>query len=329
MRLIALLIVLSLVMGCTQISPKVSEVKEKGFDKEKFCDKLWRYDLDCALKRLPTEAGEVKWLAEKLKGKSCAETAWNVLKWVDENIKYDSVKASYPPPVVEIHGNSVKIVSGKERFYQTPAETVALKKGICGDYALLIAALLIDSNCSAYVFNISFTDNSPNHVASAVKIDGHYYILDQHLPPLDTGGYAYKWRKEGKTLKDARVYEIGREVKFIGNIGKFDDSYGITADDIAFLKNRISEMIESKYGLKFDPKLGKSHTGYRFLKTYRVKLSDMAEYYSPPFKNEIASFVLDKVLQKEVSDTLKKARAFGIDVGVSGEDLIVTLYAAG
>ncbi|MEM3944609.1 MAG: transglutaminase-like domain-containing protein [Thermofilaceae archaeon] len=110
----------------------------------------------------------VSQLASTLRGKSPAETVWNVLKWLHENIRYDYEKAR------------------KEHNYSiySPPETVKMGKGICADYSLLTAALLLESGLSeAYILLLS-SSNSRGHAAAAVVVNGRTYVLDQSLPPL-------------------------------------------------------------------------------------------------------------------------------------------------
>ncbi|MEM0351227.1 MAG: transglutaminase-like domain-containing protein, partial [Archaeoglobaceae archaeon] len=112
--------------------------------KEEYCQKTWKFDLECALNHTLSdeEVQKISELAEKLKGENCKQTAWNALKWVEENLKYDYYKASLPPPTIITKGREVTVLN-PERIYQTPEETMMLRKGICGDFAILTTAILI------------------------------------------------------------------------------------------------------------------------------------------------------------------------------------------
>jgi predicted transglutaminase-like protease len=73
------------------------------------------------------------------------------------------------------------------------------RMAICRDYAKLTASLLFSIHPNSKVYFLTI----PRHVASAVKIDGKYYILDQKLPVLTKNGWLNRWNQ-----KDAGVYVI-------------------------------------------------------------------------------------------------------------------------
>jgi transglutaminase-like putative cysteine protease len=119
----------------------------------------------------------VAWLARTLAGATDVEKVWNVLEWVDSNIEYDHGKASS---------------SGARVF--SPDETVQARRGVCADYALLTASLLLEAGVKeVYVLDIEVRSLGglmrEGHVSVAVVISGETYVLDQHLPPLRLENY--------------------------------------------------------------------------------------------------------------------------------------------
>jgi len=134
----------------------------------------------------------VSQLAFTLRGKTPAETVWNVLKWLDENINYDYEKAKRSIPY----------------YYYSPPETVKMRKGICVDYSLLTAALLLESGLSeAYILDLS--SNFTGHVATAVVVNGRTYVLDQKMPPLRYEEYeSYFSRNEQNVWRIETVYKV-------------------------------------------------------------------------------------------------------------------------
>ncbi len=299
---------------------------------EEMCEKIWRYDLECALNHTLSfeEISKVRHLALQLKGKNCVETAWRILEWIDENISYDYEKALLPPPVIEYRGSDVRVVSGGERMYQTPLETIMRKKGICGDYAILTAALLLASNCTAYIFNISFAGDDENHVTAAVKFDT-YYVLDQHLPPLDLGSYYRKWIKDGKQIDEAVVYSVregARKIEIIRGQEMVKYDYTVSESDVRTLENMLRKKFELM--LKYDGNLNSKRLppGYTLGKIWTLKAEDYAEYYTPLFAEYIADHLYKMLMTDAVKKFASEARAFSLRVAVEGDDIIVHLTIA-
>ena len=322
MKRIAVILLALIVAGCSQV--QLSE--------EELCEKTWRYDLACALKHTlsGSEISKIKNLADKLRGENCAESAWNILAWVDENIQYDVQKASLPQPVIEVVGRDVKVVAGEARMYQTPAETVMLGRGICGDYAILTAALLLAADCSAYVLNVSFAGEEQNHVTAAVKLD-QLYVLDQHLPPMDLGSYYRKWLRDGKTIERVEVYEVTPgKVAVVATMQRNDlerFDYAMTQADAENLERKIESMLHDSFGLKVDERLKGKTLPHDYVsgEIWRLTVQDYADYFTPAFADEIAEHFYDMLVEDL---DLKNARAFNLEVAVQGDDVVLTLVVA-
>ena len=114
----------------------------------------WRYDFKSALKcALSSEELEkVPELAYTLKGSSLSESIWSVLAWVEENIDYDWDKALLPNPIIEWSNGEFRVISGENNTFQTPYETIHRGKGVCSDYSILTAALLLKMVIRQYIF---------------------------------------------------------------------------------------------------------------------------------------------------------------------------------
>ncbi|RLF22911.1 MAG: calcium-binding protein [Thermoprotei archaeon] len=120
------------------------------------------------------------------------DRAWAVLKWISENIEYDHVKA-------QLDSSKLYAIN----------ETVYYKKGICSDYALLTAALLLDSGVSpVYMLDISFKNKETSHAAVAIKIHNEYFVLDQHLPLIPIGNYYWELLEDGDEILNVTFYAI-------------------------------------------------------------------------------------------------------------------------
>jgi len=128
------------------------------------------------------------------------ERAWAILEWIDENIQYNYTKADL---VDKLYNWSTLLEYERELYdnltrLQAANDTIYRKSGICGDYAILTAALLLESNISpVYVLDIYYKDFI-RHATVAIKIDGEYFVLDQHLPMNPIGNYYWKSLRESK-----------------------------------------------------------------------------------------------------------------------------------
>lgn len=194
-------------------------------------------------------------------------------------------------------------------------------KGICTDYTFLIAALLLYNGCDPYVVNMTFEEDSEGHVSAAIKINGTYYFLDQHLPPLDPGSYYRKWLRDGRKIAEAVVYSLKGKDKM-----DFSVDFQITEKDLAKLEEGMNKIIGKEYGLRRDLRLReKLPVGYREGKILTLVMENMADYYTPEFRREIAGYIVDKLANE---DSLESYRSFKLDVDVSGNNLVVKLYLA-
>jgi len=101
-----------------------------------------------------------------------AEAAWRILRWAHENMTYDLEKQR-----LLNNGTAVGI--------QPPLETLRLRRGICGDYAVLLSTAALGAGLDAYILVF----DRANHAAAAVGLGGALYVLDQRLPPLELQDY--------------------------------------------------------------------------------------------------------------------------------------------
>jgi predicted transglutaminase-like protease len=312
MRYIFLISFILLVSGC--LSYELS--------REEYCEKAWRWDLECALNFTLSdqEITKVRFLAESLRGKDCFESSWNVLKWTEKNIDYDYEKAQLPSPTIITRGREV-IVQNPERAYQTPLETVELRRGICGDYAILIAALLTDLGCKPYLVRLEFEGEEAGHLAAAILMD-QYYILDQKLPPMDFGSYYKKWLREGKRIEMGYIYENGTLVEKISSAEMLKFDYRFSDSDLRLLEENLKEILKQR--LREDE--GIPH-GYWEYSTLRITFQNYAELYTPAFLEEIAGEIAEEILE-ELEKSGEEWKAFKLELKQSSSNIIAELQLA-
>ncbi|WP_258084003.1 transglutaminase-like domain-containing protein [Thermococcus thermotolerans] len=303
---------------------------------------LWRYilkdALECMLSR--EELGVISPLAENLKGEELAQSAWNVLAWEGEWLSYDWEKAKQPFAKVIIYPDGrEEVVEGQNNTIQTPYETIMRRTGICTDYTVLTDALLLALNYSpVYAMAINLTDLG--HATALVKINGWYFALDQHLPPMDLGAYYRYWERQGSKIINATLYEItpGEEkatVKVLGLVtGEefLNQDYTMGDADARNLAISMMNILYGQFGLKADESLkslsdGKLPEGYKAGWTWGVTYYNLADYYHPFFHEEYAEWLVSQMLSnREFLGYVQKSDSVWIEVRIEGEDLILTIY---
>ncbi len=295
------------------------KIKANSETLSKNCRILWRYSFVCALKYAlnSSNIAKVKTLAEELESNTTRQDVWNILEWEGKNLKYNWSKATLPPTVVEYYGSSVKIVR-KGIWYQTPEETLKMHSGICGDYAIFTSALLLDMNVTPYPVVVNFTSEM-GHAAVLVKIDGWYFVLDQHLPPMDLGTYYREWKYYRtefgeRTIKDMHIYEVqkGREakVKDLGIITAREmlkEDYNLTDRDLKALCYGVMKEFEN-LGLKADPVLSSLRPGsylppgYSDGRYWTFTFPHYADYYNPVFYRQYVHYFYAQICRGAVKE---------------------------
>ena len=262
------------------------------------------YSVDEAVKCYlndPKEIRTLEKLASQLKGQTLQESAWNILEWEDEHIKYDWGK---------YHGLSSTTI-------QRPSETIQRGSGVCVDYAVLTAGLLLAMNYSpVYVFEIEFSNDPSGHAAAAIKINGEYFMLDQHPPALDLGSYyihlAY-YRKEAFNgtqpnliISSAKVYEVRRGpdgvvVNLVGTLTASDfkkQNHAFSQADLTKIVNDLKTRFLREFpNLKLDQRIANLDTsrylppGYSAGRSWKFEFPNFAEYYNPVFHDQFVDYI--------------------------------------
>ena len=304
---------------------------------------LWRYilkdALSCMLSRPELEA--ISPLAGTLKEESLRQSVWNILAWEEEWVSYDWEKAALPPArIVTYPDEGQEVVGGRNNTIQTPYETVMRRKGVCTDYTVLTDALLLAMNYSpVYAMEINL-ENGPGHAAALVEINGWYFVLDQHLPPMDLGAYYRYWKGKGNGIVNATLYAItpGRNLADVRPLGLLqgqdflNQDYTMMEGDARSLAAAVMEVFEKEFGLKADDSLtalskNRLPHGYKAGWTFKVEFYDLADYYHPFFLNQYAGWLESRALSgTELPSYVKKSDSMWVEVEIEGNDLVVTIY---
>ncbi|AEK73996.1 calcium-binding protein [Thermococcus sp. 4557] len=168
-------------------------------------------------------AGLSKYFREKLRSITIRfekydapiDRAWAILKWINNTIQYDYTKSGYVDTI--IYNWSKLTYAQRERYINltriySPTDTAYYyKRGICTDYAILTAAMLLDSGISpVYLLDINYENSEIGHAAVAIEVEGELFILDQRLPMIPVGNYYWYWLvgNKPKMISNITFYEI-------------------------------------------------------------------------------------------------------------------------
>ncbi|ASJ07097.1 transglutaminase-like domain-containing protein [Thermococcus pacificus] len=300
------------------------------------------YSLEAALECYlndPDEFQVLGPLASRLKGSTLQESSWNILEWEDQNIQYDWAKYNGL--------GSTKI--------QKPSETIQSGSGVCVDYAVLTAGLLLAMNYSpVYVLEIDFSNDQMGHAAAAIKINGQFFVIDQHPPIMDLGTYwkywAY-WRSEysGGTLKNliissAKVYEARLEsekvvVDYVGTLTgeefkKHDYTFSET-DLTRLISDLRARFLREFPNLQLDSKISNLDTtaylpyGYSAGVTWKTTFPDFTEHYNPIFHDEFVDYMYSRITgSRRVVSDLGTYNRFWVKGQIEGDNVKVVLCLA-
>ena len=324
---------------------------------EAYCSSgYWRYIFEDALRCALTqeELSKISYFAEELKGGSLQESVWNTLEWLDENIEYDYYKASLPDPIIWKYpdGTIKEITGGEGKEFQTPYETIQKGKGVCSDYTILTAALLLEMDYSpVYVFDIDFENSETRHAATAVKINGEYFILDQHPPAMDLGTYyrhmsVYREETLGEALfiSTAKVYEVRQEgdsvlVRTIGTLSADDfkqRDYKFSFVDLTKISEDLKRTFKEHHpNLILDTNIAnldkRSYlpVGYSDGITWRVEFPHYVDYYNPVFHKQFVEYLYTNFANdSRLKYDLQRFNRFWVKIEQREDSLVVTLNLA-
>lgn len=308
---------------------------------------LWRYDLEKAVYYALSEENltQISELASKIKAETIQDSIWNVLKWIDENITYDFEKANLPAPIIQVWSNGkIEVIQGEKNIFQTPYEVIKSGKGVCKDYAILNAGLLLNMEYSPiYVLDIEFEDDPIRHTVVGVIINGWLFILDQNPPPMDSGTYYKHWLyNEGKVIKKIIAYEVSKgsnniPKKYIVNVEEFkNQDFEVKEEFLNYISLSLMKTFSEKIpNLNIDVRIAnleKTNSlprGYSKGKIYFFSFPEFLENYNPIFHYQFVRELYENILDNpQIKDDLKSYKFFYIKAEEKDEELYITLNLA-
>ncbi|AMM53876.1 transglutaminase-like domain-containing protein [Pyrococcus kukulkanii] len=255
-------------------------------------------------------------LSAKFKNESLEWTIWNILKWEEENLRYDDFK------------NSSIILR--------PSEFLKIRKGVCTDYTVLTAGILLALNVTPiYVLVIHFSETPTLHSAVAVEIGDYTFILDQKLPPHDLGSYWESFAYNGKVITFAEVYMLNTpgNVSYMGiwGVDRFrENDYTPTYYDAFKLSKETAKIFRRKTGLFPREELRVTiPPGFSEKKVWVFRFKMLRISYNPIFLQQYATMLAETIIgDSEVSKDLQTYKAFWTYAYWEGDDLVVKLFLA-
>ncbi len=216
------------------------------------------------------EIEKLKPLANQLRGKDDYETVWNIIFWQEDNIRYDYSK---------LYNN---------HYVQSPTETLQLKRGVCIDYAILTACLLLAMDKDAYIFVVDGYGNTPGHAFAGTSINDMPYALDEVAPITDVNSNIKRMTKEypNLNLSTMRVYHLyifdGKLYINKMNWYYVDASRALTPEQKKEIEEAIINHLSKKYRLSPSSKINNMEN-MRYL-PYRFR---EGVYYYVPFDGNL------------------------------------------
>jgi hypothetical protein len=328
----------------------------------------WRYErigtdaLKSALSLLLREKVE-NISSHFLEYNSTLDRAWATLGWIEKNIEYNTTKAEYVNQSIELW-NSLN-ESEREQYLnltmlQAANDTAfALRSGICTDYAILTAALLLDANVSpVYILSIDYWDRTIGHATVAVEVNDTYFILDQKLPMISLGNYYwYSIESNMGEIENVTFYRISLnedgEVsvenwtwagEMLGSM-----AYRMTDYDLKLIENLTEELLLEKYpqyhrderlkknaesdfeSLVKSGKPASNYLPYGFVNGWVLYWTSksFSLYYHPLLAEKLVRYYwpgpgFEK--RSEWNETLKKCDAYYLKIGFTSNKTLISTH---
>ena len=293
------------------------------------------YEFDSAVNNFlqPKYLNNISTLAKSLNGSDIEETTWNIAIWESDNIEYNFTKANLTQPTFTYYydnGSLINItVENPDNFtLQTPEQTINLKSGICSDYTLLTAGLLLaDGYQPVYIFDLNASDNKPGHVFCAIKINNTFYAIDQSPPIQEVDYHIYLFEKDyNLTTNHVEYYEIA-----IDNgttvVNKYNYTYNNNSiqfggfNELPYLEYKTniilnqSKVVDGNLYNLTNISTSVEASGYN---TYTIKAK-----YDDVFEDEWAKYLINK---SEIFDT--NWERYYAHVYEDGENIIINITIA-
>lgn len=295
---------------------------------------IWSYNKIYAIEKYlsKSERAKVSSLSDSLQGGSIKDSAWNILKWEDQNIDYNYQKRAKSNHQV-----------------QKPQETLKKRDGICTDYAVLTAGLLLEMDYqSIYLFDIDFKKSRNGHSAVGIELKGDYFILDQNPPVKNLESFYRYWKQQrektiqrpNKIIKKATVFGISiekgnteaREIKELDADDFMAHKYEVREADLKKIRKTLTRSLTRDFPLKHDKKLANLDMKNQLPRKYRKGeyYSNVfycwGGYYDPIFHSNYCDYIYESLFEnRDLNKVLKKYEKFAITVNKESDDLKVKL----
>jgi hypothetical protein len=233
--------------------------------------------------------------------RSVEEAVWRALDWVSKNIVYGEDTSS----------RSVKLCNGLVcHVAKNPLDTIASGRGVCIDYAVLIASALLSVNISP-VYIVIFDDYG--HGVAAIEIGNAVFILDQHPPPIELEDY-FKYILQNKTRTSITVFRL----RVVNSYVTYETAELPSAKDIWPL-DRVPDTMGNEVATEVGSQTGlyasmEAFTNPRLIINFNITIMKLGDdgtkivewaLYSPTFHRYWVKHLAQRVLEV-IKDSLEK-----------------------
>ncbi len=214
----------------------------------------------------------VETLARKIYGgkpPDMATAVWELLEWLESNTEYDYVKAAAPYSDV-----------------MTPTEFYEKRSGVCVDYAVFTATVLLGAGAGkAYIITMDTIEGL--HASAAIRINNYMIMVDQVIPPMDWDDYVdFVGVKPGKPM---RIYTIWLENGAVQvasrpwTPGSLPDSWPEDGISSSFARD-VAKQLAAKINVPYRPGQCPAYVDWSW---------EALRYYTPLFHSQWVSEVVD------------------------------------
>ncbi|MEF8847479.1 MAG: transglutaminase-like domain-containing protein [Candidatus Paceibacterota bacterium] len=295
---------------------------------------IWSYNKIYAIEEYlsRSERAKISKLSSSLQGGSLKDSAWNILKWEEQNIDY----------------NYQKRAKSKHQV-QKPGETIKKGDGICTDYAVLTAGLLLNMDYQPiYLFDIDYKSGGNGHSTVSIELKGDYYTIDQNPPVKNLGSFYQYWSQQrekttqrpNKIIKKATVYGISvergnTEASEVEELEAKDfrtNEHRVSESDLNRIRKTLANTLVKDFSLEHDMKLvnldmkNQLPRKYRRGKYYSNLFYNWGGSYAPIFHNNYCDYIYESLFDgRDLNTILEKYKKFSFDVNKETDDLKVKL----
>lgn len=180
----------------------------------------------------------------------------------------------------------VKILSDTFKISLSVERILNYRLAICRDYAKLTASILFKLNPDSEVYFITI----PRHVATAIKVNNAYYVLDQRLPIMTMDRWLIRWNQKKADILVSKVLSDSNGIPISVDFHEYEQITGM-------LKTEIPEIDTEKLTGEITKILGIKQSFNKTKPDFEIPLKNLAIYY---VDNDIIRYSLIRAIKNKL-----------------------------